>query len=70
MSRHSSPKERFAPIKKGAIVQLKYSHPDAPSLNWNGKEVGWVLELTETYATVIWNDGETLDMRLDMIVNL
>ena len=70
MSRHSTPAERRAPIKVGAIVILKYSHPDAPDLDWSGKEVGWVLDVDEEYAEVIWNDGETLDMPLDMLLNL
>jgi len=72
MSRHSTPSERRAPIKVGAIVILKYSHPEAPDLDWSGKEVGWVLEVDEEeeYAVIIWNDGETLDMPLDMILNL
>lgn len=72
MSRHSKPEERYAPIEEGAFVQLKYSHPEAVKLgrSWAGKEVGWVIDITDDIATVTWNDGETLQHPLYLLVNV
>ena len=72
MSRHSKPEERYAPIEEGAFVQLDYAHPEAAEwgYDWAGKEVGWVIDITGDIATVTWNDAETLEHPLYLLVNV